>query len=215
MFLFSASLYSQTSTDISVVSAEKLNVVYRGVPNPIKIAVPGAKSFTATAEGLEKVDDLGKYILKPPGNGAVVIEIDAVMCDGTLYREKKIVEVKGLPAKHGTVNGHIQCQMCKFEMSKAQLSTVEIGVAMENVWIFFPPSKYFGVTEFTVKISQQDGTSENTIKVSGNTFNAEVLSKVRDGSFLIINDIKHWSNTGYHGYDKMPSPITISINEYE
>ena len=61
--MISLTAFSQGDTIISVISAEKLNVVYRGIPNPIKIAVPGAKSFVATGPGLVKTDSIGNYKL--------------------------------------------------------------------------------------------------------------------------------------------------------
>ena len=70
ILLFSISAFAQSDSisraNISVVSAEKLNVVYRGIDNPIKIAVPGAKSFIATAKdsALVKIDNLGNYTLR-------------------------------------------------------------------------------------------------------------------------------------------------------
>lgn len=106
-FLISLSAFAQKD-NISVVSAEKLNVVYRGVPNPIKIAVPGAKSFIATADGyntIEKKDDFGNYILKVGGGNEVKIHIEAQMEDGSVLREEKVFRIYGLAAPSATING--------------------------------------------------------------------------------------------------------------
>jgi hypothetical protein len=46
---------------IGVISVDKLNVVYRGIANPISIAVPNAKSFKAT--GLGVTFNNGKYFI--------------------------------------------------------------------------------------------------------------------------------------------------------
>jgi hypothetical protein len=81
LLLLSGVAFAQ-NTNISVISAEELNVVYRGIGNPIKIAVPGAKSFIAVAPGLTAVDSLGNYILSPGVDNEVTVKIDAVMEDG-------------------------------------------------------------------------------------------------------------------------------------
>jgi gliding motility-associated GldM-like protein len=80
--LYSLSSYSQNDTiaigktaKTAIVSAEKMNVVYRGMSNPISIYVPNNIPFMASAPGLSK-DDKGKYILTPGiGNEVIVSAI--------------------------------------------------------------------------------------------------------------------------------------------
>ena len=47
----------------AVISADKMNVVYRGVQNPITVSVPGVadNAVKASAPGLKKVKGIGKY----------------------------------------------------------------------------------------------------------------------------------------------------------
>ena len=51
----------------AVISADKMNVVYRGVQNPITISMPGIpdNQITASAAGLRKATGLGKYMMSP------------------------------------------------------------------------------------------------------------------------------------------------------
>jgi len=51
----------------AVISADKMNVVYRGVSNPMTISVPGVADnvVQGTAPGLKKVKGIGKYIMNP------------------------------------------------------------------------------------------------------------------------------------------------------
>ncbi|MDZ7613553.1 MAG: GldM family protein [Flavobacteriaceae bacterium] len=51
----------------AVISADKMNVVYRGVENPITISIPGVADnvVNATAPGLRKVTGIGKYMMNP------------------------------------------------------------------------------------------------------------------------------------------------------
>lgn len=45
---------AQEDTNISIISLERDYLLFRGVNNPIKIAVPGALSFKAEAYRLKK-----------------------------------------------------------------------------------------------------------------------------------------------------------------
>src|SRR5699024_9178253 len=48
----------------AVISADKMNVVYRGVKNPLTISIPGVSSITANAPGMSQVSG-AKYELDP------------------------------------------------------------------------------------------------------------------------------------------------------
>jgi gliding motility-associated protein GldM len=45
----------------AVISADKMNVVYRGVQNPMTISIPGVGSVSANAPGLSPAGGAGKY----------------------------------------------------------------------------------------------------------------------------------------------------------
>ena len=100
--IFKFSLYSQNDTiaidkpsNISVVSADKMNVVYRGVPNPISIAVPNAKSFVVSGNGLTFVK--GKYLLSAGLGKETKIIVEIENFDGYKLTEEHIFRIKGLP----------------------------------------------------------------------------------------------------------------------
>ena len=85
-FIFlSISFYAQNDSivklkqQLSVVSVDKMNVVYRGVPNPISIAVNNAKSYTISGDGVSFQN--GKYVLKPVSGteAKVIVEINKLM----------------------------------------------------------------------------------------------------------------------------------------
>ena len=67
----------------AIISADKMNVVYRGVPNPISISVPGIASnkVNASAPGMTKVGD-GKFMLNAGSGSEVKITVNATMPDG-------------------------------------------------------------------------------------------------------------------------------------
>src|SRR5690606_27233241 len=47
----------------AVISADKMNVVYRGVDNPMTVSIPGVGNATATATGLVAAGGAGKYVM--------------------------------------------------------------------------------------------------------------------------------------------------------
>ena len=94
--------------DISVISVEKANIVYRGINNPIKIAVPGAKSYTVTSNGkLTKKDSLGNYLFNATGTQGKVakIYIEAIMKNGSFVKEEKQFELREIPRRKANITG--------------------------------------------------------------------------------------------------------------
>ena len=69
--LFPIFIFSQdtiTNPTLSVISLDKIKVVYRGIDNPITVSVPNAKEYWVSGPGVSKTDELGKYIIRP-GSG--------------------------------------------------------------------------------------------------------------------------------------------------
>ena len=68
----------------AVISADKMNVVYRAVDNPITISVPGVSDdqVKATAPGLRRVKG-NKYNMKPGTGNKVTIRASFTLPDGT------------------------------------------------------------------------------------------------------------------------------------
>ena len=109
ILLIPISFYAQNDSitfskpKLSVIGLDKMNVVYRGIPNPISIAVNDAKSYTITGDGVIFQD--GKYTLKPGPGKETKVFVAIVKLDGTLVKEEHIFRIKGLPGIAGTLNG--------------------------------------------------------------------------------------------------------------
>ena len=123
LLFFSLSFYGQNDTisvvktsTIGVVSADKMNVVYRGIPNPISIAVSNCKSFTATGIGLYKQSN-GKYLLNPGAGLESIITLDIIQNDGSTKQEEHKFRIKNSPRLSGAING-LSCEQCIIEMTK-------------------------------------------------------------------------------------------------
>lgn len=193
------------SQNISVVSAEKLNVVYRGIDNPIKIAVPGAKSFTATAPGMRATDEPGKYLIAPGPGLEVKVDIEAQMEDGTVLNEKKIFRIKNFPPLLGSIGGD-SCYECTFSLSKQELTGSTIEVKIPD-FLFFDNG--FSVLSFDLNISDK-----KIIHVEGNRMNSDAIKEINNlkvGSKIHIDRIRYGNDPTVEY--KRVRPIYIDIIE--
>jgi gliding motility-associated protein GldM len=184
----------------AIISADKMNVVYRGVPNPISISVPGIASnkVNASAPGMSKVGD-GKFMLKPGSGSEVKINVTATMPDGKAMSSAQVFRIKGLPAPTGKVGGSE-----KNSGPKNNLEVCTVTATMED--FDFPVN--VNVTQFNIRVPGQP-----TIVVSGNKMDSRAraaIAKASRGDIVIISEIK----ASFQGIDqvaKRVSPCTYEI----
>ena len=184
----------------AIISADKMNVVYRGVPNPISISVPGIASnkVNASAPGMSKVGD-GKFMLKPQSGAEVKINVSATMPDGKTMSSAQVFRIKGLPAPTGKVGG-----TDKNKGPKSNLEVCSVTAVMED--FDFPVN--VNVTQFNIKVPGQP-----TIVVSGSKMDSRArsaIAKAQKGDVVIISEIK----ASFQGIDqvaKRVSPCTYEI----
>ncbi len=184
----------------AIISADKMNVVYRGVPNPISISVPGIASnkVNASAPGMSKVGD-GKFMLKPGAGSEVKINVSATMPDGKTMSSAQVFRIKGLPAPTGKVGGSD-----KNKGPKSNLEVCTVSATMED--FDFPVT--VNVTQFNVKVPGQP-----TIVVSGNKMDGRAraaIAKATRGDVVVISEIKA-SFVGIDQVAKRVSPCTYEI----
>ena len=88
------------------VSADKMNVVYIGLENPLTIAFPGVpdNKVVANAPNLTKTGN-GKYVLKPISGTEVVVNVTATLDDGSKVNDKRVFRIKQIPAPTGKIAG--------------------------------------------------------------------------------------------------------------
>lgn len=166
--------------NLSVISVEKANILYRGINNPIKIAVPGAKSFTATAPGLAKIDNRGNYnfIVTAALEDSVVVKLDIILTDNTIKNEQKIFRIEDIPKYKAVLNGQ-NCTGCIVEVTKKQLIDGKIEIICDNSYLEKPVVK-----ALEIKLPKCDG-----ILIYGNQIDQETITKIRRlkaGSILYI-----------------------------
>ncbi|AWH85998.1 hypothetical protein HYN59_13160 [Flavobacterium album] len=199
---------SQTTQNISVVSAERLNVVYRGIDNPVKIAVPGARSFTATAPGMRETEIPGNYIINPGSGLEVNVIIEAVMNDDSIIKEVKSFRIKGLHRPMATINGYNSTDDTA-GLSKKELANAIIGLDMGD----FLFETNFNVKSFTVSFPEKKNMEP--IEIEGNKMNQkaiEAINKLRSGDFVLISNIRFLDSSPTTCFPYLAS-IIVEIDE--
>jgi gliding motility-associated protein GldM len=185
----------------AVISADKMNVVYMGVENPMTISIPGIpdNKVTATGNGLKRAGGSGKYIMKPVSGKEVKISVTGKLPSGKTVSTSQVFRVKGIPSPSGT----IRKEMGMISMPKQSLEKSTVGVALPD----FDFDLTLRTTEFTIKVPGQ-----GAVVVKGNKMNAlakKAIAKAKRGDIVTIFAIKS-TLVGNSTY-KMKQAAAISI----
>lgn len=182
----------------AVITADKMNVVYRYLDNPITATVNGADgaiSLTASMPGLSGSN--GKYNFKPTaGSGTVKFTASAKTSTGKTVSGSQEFRIKPVPPARGVILG------------KTNITVPANGIAAQTVKVDWPDFLFdmsATVTSFKVKVAGQPTASVNGTSMGGA---AGVLSKARKGDAVFVFEIKYKSTTGITGE---ASPITIEV----
>lgn len=185
----------------AVISADKMNVVYRGVENPITISMPGVSDnkVNASAPGLRKVSG-SKYVMKPEAGREVTINVSGEI-DGQRFSSSQQFRIKNMPRPSGMVLK----QSGKVSIPKANLAIATIEAQMED----FDFDLNLRVKAFKISIPGQP-----SIQVNGNKLNESAksaLSRAKKGDIVQIFDIsvEDVGNPSYRHQE--PSPIAVEI----
>ena len=163
------------------ISADKMNVVYRGLPNPMTISFAGIpeNNVTASAPGLSSVGK-GKYNLNPGSGTEVIVTATGKMSDGKSVADKKVFRIKNIPAPVGAIAGQVGI----IKGAKSRLEVSQISAVLQD----FLYDLNFNVTRFSFKVPGQAA-----IIVSGDRVNAQckaALARATKGDQISIFDIK-------------------------
>jgi gliding motility-associated protein GldM len=165
----------------ATISADKMNVVYRGVVNPMTISFAGisADKVSASAPGLSSVGG-GKFTMNPGAGTETVINVTGILPDGSKVSDKKTFRIKGIPGPTGTIRG----EQGVVKGPKSNLEIATIGAKLND----FDFEVGLNVVGFNLKVAGQP-----TVVVQGNRLNAQckaVLSKAGRGDQVTISEIK-------------------------
>jgi gliding motility-associated protein GldM len=136
----------------SVVSADKMNVLYIGVDNPMSISVPGVAdanvTATVTGGGVTLVRDAksgsSKYIAKATTQGEATINVSAKLDGKNVPMGAFKYRVKRVPDPVAMINGKKGGTINKAELAAA----TSVNSIMEN----FDFELYFKVTKFRMTL---------------------------------------------------------------
>jgi len=188
-----------------VVELEKVKVVYRGISNPITIAVPNnVKSFTVSGPGVSPTETIGKYNVRPQSGKELTIKVEMVLLDNSVVVEEHVYEIVSIPMHETTINGNYSTfNHTNLEFKLDELKDAKIGVKFIDCFIIKAE-----VTQFNIKFP-----GKPTIEVEGNIITNEVyelLKKAKKKDDIVISEIK-CKFYGVSGFIKNPSPIVFRI----
>ncbi|MCE2772976.1 MAG: hypothetical protein LW750_06015 [Bacteroidetes bacterium] len=171
------------------VSADKMNVMYTGLKNPISVSVPGVanENVTVTCSNgtLLKLGN-GKYEVQSPQPGKSIVTVTATLPSG----EKKSMgtmefRVKRLPKPEVTISG----------VMGTRATAAQLGVSPGIVAVY--PNTEFEdakvrTTSFRIE-AYQNGVAVIATTINGNMFTAALQGQfrsLRKGTKVYITEIK-------------------------
>ncbi|WP_406682834.1 gliding motility protein GldM [Seonamhaeicola sp. MEBiC1930] len=187
----------------ATISADKMNVVYRGVKNPMTISFAGVpdNKVVANAQGLSRVSG-SKYVMdvSQVKGREVTINVTGTLPDGQRVPDRATFRIKDLPKPTGTVRG--EDGLIKMQKSALDIST--IGAKFDDFDFELP----LRVAEFKFKVPGQP-----TIVVKGNKLDTRAkaaLRKAKRGSIVQVFDIQAKAS-GVSVKIKKVSPVSIEL----
>ncbi len=164
------------------ISADKMNVVYRGLPNPMTISFAGISDdkVNASAPGLSKAGKPGAYNLNPGSGTEVTVSVTGQLPDKTTVSGKKVFRIKNIPGPQGAIGGTIGND----KGAKSRLEVSQISAKLPD----FLYDLTFQVTQFTFKVPGQAAIIVNGDRVNGQCKAA--LARAGRGDQVTIYDIK-------------------------
>jgi len=189
----------------AVIAADKMNVVYRGVVNPMTISIPGIpdSKVSASGAGLSKASG-SKYNMTPGTGREVTITASGTLPDGQKISTNSLFRIKDIPRPTGAIRGETG-NGGAVRMQRQGLEISSVSAKLED----FDFDLNLQVTGFSFKVSGQP-----TIIVSGTKLNSgakAALRRAKRGDVVQIIDInaKIAGNSGYKL--KKISPIVIEL----
>lgn len=187
----------------ATISADKMNVLYRGVQNPLTISMAGVpdNNVSASAPGLRKTSG-SSYMMDVTSLQAREVKINVTgTIDGESYPSSSTFRIKDIPRPVGTVRG--EDGAVKMQRNSLEVST--IGAALPD----FDFDIDLNVSGFSFKVPGQP-----TIQVNGSRLDDRAKAALRRagrGENVTIFDInaRLSNNSGY--MLKKVAPVVIEL----
>ncbi len=183
----------------AMLSADKMNVLYRGLDNPISGSILGVdnKKLSLSAPGARVSGSSGKWVVTPGGGDAVNLTIAGSGPKGSQSKAFSF-RIKNVPAPQGQIRGKSYVSMPASSL-KNQIVTATIPD------FDFPVT--FTVTGFKLKVAGRAATY-----VSGNSLSqmAGYTDNLRSGDNVLILDIEVTA-TGM-GNQRLKNVSTVGVS---
>lgn len=186
----------------ATISADKMNVVYRGLPNPMTISFAGISDDKVKASATGLTGSGGKYMLRPGSGATVMVTVTGQLPGGKAVTDRKEFRIKNVPGPAGSIGG----QTGTTKGSKSRLEVSEIKAELKD----FVYDLTAQVTGFSFKVPGQAA-----VVVSGNRVESRckaALARATRGDQITVFDIKY----KYIGVDGIiPPPCAPVIYEIQ
>lgn len=194
-----------TKPNAAVIAADKMNVVYRGVVNPMTVSIPGIPDNKVTASGAGLTRASGSKYNMTPGQGrTVTITASGKLPDGVPVSSSVEFRIKDIPRPTGSIRGETG-DGGAVKMNRQGLEISSVGAELQD----FDFDLKLNVTGFSFKVSGQP-----TVRVNGRKLDAAAkgaLRRAKRGDVVQIIDINA-SISGNSGYKlKKISPVIIEL----
>ena len=191
-----------TKPNAAVIAADKMNVVYRGVSNPMTISIPGVpdNKVSASAPGLSKRSG-SKYVMNPGKGRTVKITASGVLPDGQRISTPAEFRIKDIPRPSGAVRG----EAGSIKMPRRNLEVSTVSAMLED----FDFDLNLSVSGFKFKVPGQP-----TTVVRGNKLNAaakSALKRAKRGESVQIFDIQAYISNNKTYKLKKVSPVVVEL----
>ena len=198
----SSSFATITKPNAALIAADKMNVVYRGVTNPMSISIPGIPNnkVSASAPGLKKVSG-SRYAMNPGTGRTVTITASGTLPDGQRVSSRSEFRIKDIPRPSGSIRGETGSS----KMPKRNLEISTIGALLED----FDFDLNLAVSGFKFKVPGQP-----TVSVRGNKLDARAksaLKRAKRGDAVQIFDVQAYITNNRSYKLKKVSPVVVEI----
>ena len=185
----------------ALLSADKMNVLYRGVANPISGSILGADTsgLTLSASGASVSGGRGKWTVIPGSGNTTTLTISGKDSKGKVISQKFEFRIKNVPRPQGQIRGENE-----LSMPASSIANQTVGAAIPD--FDFPVS--FQVTSFKFKVP---GKAAMLINGSSLSSVAGLTKNLRSGDICYIAGIQATAS-GLGGQTlKQISPIVINV----
>jgi len=191
-----------TKPGAALIAADKMNVVYRGVANPMSISIPGIPNNKVSARALGLTKRSGsKYVMNPGKGRTVTISASGTLPDGKPVGSKLEFRIKDIPRPAGSIRG----EAGSAKMPRKNLEIATVGALLED----FDFDLNLKVSGFKFKVPGQPTVSVNGNKLDSRAKSA--LKRAKRGDAVQIFDVNAYITNNKSYKLKKVSPVVVEI----